>query len=177
MFFFRSFIVTDFIFKSMIHFKLNLTYNMFIIFKHLYINIKDKYISIRIVFVPITSVEKTVLAFNLCQRSTKCKCMGLLIFLDSVFCSIDFPCLLTPIPHCLAYCNSVLQCTVWLQSSSVQSLRSVRLFATPWTVARQASLSITSSWSLLKLMSIESVMPSNHLILCRSLLLPPSVLS
>jgi len=131
MFFFRSFIVTDFIFKSMIHFKLNLTYNMFIIFKHLYINIKDKYISIRIVFVPITSVEKTVLAFNLCQRSTKCKCMGLLIFLDSVFCSIDFPCLLTPIPHCLAYCNSVLQCTVWLQSSSVQSLRSVRLFATP----------------------------------------------
>ena len=43
----------------------------------------------------------------------------------------------------------------------------------PWTAAHQASLSITSSWSLLKLMSIESVMPSNHLILCRSLLLPP----
>ena len=43
---------------------------------------------------------------------------------------------------------------------------------TPWTAARQASLSITNSWSLLKLMSIESVMPSNHLILCRSLLLP-----
>ena len=46
---------------------------------------------------------------------------------------------------------------------SVQSLSGVRLFATPWTVARQASLSITNSWSLLKLMSIESVMPSNHL--------------
>ena len=48
-------------------------------------------------------------------------------------------------------------------------------FATPWTVARQASLSITNSQSLLKLTSIESVMPSNHLILCRPLLLPPSI--
>ena len=47
--------------------------------------------------------------------------------------------------------------------------------ATPWTAARQASLSITNSWSLLKLISIESVMPSNHLILCRPLLLPPSI--
>ena len=46
---------------------------------------------------------------------------------------------------------------------------------TPWSVAHQASLSITNSWSLLKLMSIESVMPSNHLILCHPLLLPPSV--
>ena len=49
------------------------------------------------------------------------------------------------------------------------------LFATPWTAAHQASLSITNSWSLLKLMSIESVMPSNHLILCRPLLLLPSI--
>ena len=56
--------------------------------------------------------------------------------------------------------------------SSVQLLSHVRLFATPWTAACQASLSITSSWSLLKLMSIESVMPSNHLILCHPLLLP-----
>ena len=61
-------------------------------------------------------------------------------------------------------------------SSSVQSLSRVRLFATPWTAAHQASLSITNSWSLLKLMSIESVMPSNHLILCRPLLLLPSIL-
>ena len=53
--------------------------------------------------------------------------------------------------------------------SSVQSFICVRLFATPWTAAHQASLSITNSWSLPKLMSIESVMPSNHLILCRSL--------
>ena len=60
--------------------------------------------------------------------------------------------------------------------SSVQlSLSSVQLFETPWTAARQASLSITNSQSLLKLMSIESVMPSNHLILCHPLLLPPSI--
>ena len=59
--------------------------------------------------------------------------------------------------------------------SSVQSLSRVRLFATPWIAACQASLSITNSQSLLKLMSIELVMPSNHLILCRPLLLPPSI--
>ena len=52
--------------------------------------------------------------------------------------------------------------------SSVQSLSRVRLFATPWIAVRQASLSITDSWSLLKLMSIELAMPSNHLILCHS---------
>ena len=63
------------------------------------------------------------------------------------------------------------QCSV----SSVQLLSHVQLFVTPWTAARQASLSITSSWSLLKLMPIESVMPSNHLILCRPLLLLPSI--
>ena len=59
--------------------------------------------------------------------------------------------------------------------SSVQSLSCVRLFATPWTAAHQASLSITNYQSLLKLMSIESVMPSNRLILCYPLLLPPSI--
>ena len=61
------------------------------------------------------------------------------------------------------------------QFSLVQSLSRVQLFATPWTAARQASLSMTNSWSLLKLMSIELVMPSNHLILCRPLLVPPSI--
>ena len=61
--------------------------------------------------------------------------------------------------------------------SSVQSLSSIQLFVTPWTATHQASLSITNSWSLLKLMSIESVMPSNHLILCRPLLLLPSIFS
>ena len=59
--------------------------------------------------------------------------------------------------------------------SSVQSLSRVRLFATPWTAARQVSLPTTNSRSLLKLMSIESVMASNHLILCHSLLLLPSI--
>ena len=59
--------------------------------------------------------------------------------------------------------------------SSVQLLSCVRLFATPWTVARQVSLSITNFRSLLKLMSIESVMPSSHLILCRPLLLLPPI--
>ena len=59
--------------------------------------------------------------------------------------------------------------------SSVQSLNHVRLLVTPWTGAHQASLSITNSQSLLKLISIESVMPSNHLILSRPLLLLPSI--
>ena len=58
---------------------------------------------------------------------------------------------------------------------SVQSLRPVLLFATPWTASCQASLSIINSQNLLKLMSIESVMPSDHLILCWPLLLPPSI--
>ena len=61
------------------------------------------------------------------------------------------------------------------QFSSVQPLSRVQLFVTPWTAARQASLSITNSWSLPRLMSIESLMPSNYLILCRPLLLPPSI--
>ena len=70
----------------------------------------------------------------------------------------------------------ILAVSLWMcliQFSSVQSLSHVRLFATPWNAARQASLSITNSRSLLKLMPIESVMPSNHLILCRPLLLLP----
>ena len=61
------------------------------------------------------------------------------------------------------------------QLSSFQSLSGVQLFETPWTAARQASLSITNSRSLLRLMSIASVMPSNHLILCHPLLLLPSI--
>ena len=70
---------------------------------------------------------------------------------------------------------SVLKRLVSYQFSSVQSLSCVQLFATPRTAARQASWSITNSWSLLKLVSIESVMPSNHLILCHPLLLLPSI--
>ena len=62
------------------------------------------------------------------------------------------------------------------QFNSVQLLSHVRLFENLWTAALQASLSITNTWCLLKLMSIESVMPSNHLILCHPLLLLPSIL-
>ena len=68
--------------------------------------------------------------------------------------------------------HAVHQCK---RFSSVQLLSCVWLFATPWTAARQASLSITNSRSLLKLMSVESVMPSSHLILCRPLLLLPPI--
>ena len=68
---------------------------------------------------------------------------------------------------------------MWLQTgvqfSSVQSLSCVQFFATPWTAVHQASLSITNSWSSLKLMSIELVMPSSHLILCHPLLLLPPI--
>jgi len=64
-----------------------------------------------------------------------------------------------------------------VQVSSVQLLSRIWLFVIPWTAARQASLSITNSWSLLKLMSIESVMPTNHLIFCHPLLLQPSIFS
>ena len=66
-------------------------------------------------------------------------------------------------------------CVSEINTCSVQSLSCVRLFVTPWTAARQASLSITNSRSLPKFMSIESVMPSNHLILCHPLFLPPSM--
>ena len=76
---------------------------------------------------------------------------------------------------CLDYlplCTSLLVCLSISSVSSVQSLSYVQSFATLWTAARQASLSFTISWSFLKLISIESVMPSNHLILCHSLLIP-----
>ena len=77
-------------------------------------------------------------------------------------------CFVTKHPGTLSCCQSV-------QFSSVQSLSRVRLFVTLWTAALQASLSITNSQGLLKLMSVELVVPSNHLILCRPLLLPSSI--
>ena len=75
--------------------------------------------------------------------------------------------------RCLSFVSSYLGC--FLLHVVVQSLSCVWLFATPWTVAGQASLSFTITWSLLKLMSIESVMPSCHLVLCHPLLLLPSI--
>ena len=73
------------------------------------------------------------------------------------------------------YLSKLVYFTNWLTLSSVQSLSIVRLFETPWITACQASLSITNSQSLLKPTSIELVMPSNHLILCRPLLLLPPI--
>ena len=87
----------------------------------------------------------------------------------------------TPIlPSALLVWQSLLQraARLWypqIQFGSVQSLSRVRLFATPWITACQASLSTTNSWSSLKLTSIESVMPSSHLILCHPLLLLPPI--
>ena len=75
-------------------------------------------------------------------------------------------------------CNPVSLPNLWkvnIGITSVQSLSRVQLFVTTWTAACQASMSITNSWSLLKLMSIESVMPSNHLILCHPCLFLPSI--
>ena len=77
--------------------------------------------------------------------------------------------------HRIHFNYSILNTILSVQFSSVQSLSHVQLFATPWTAAHQASLSITNSWSPPKPMSIESVMPSNHLILCRPLFLLPSI--
>ena len=83
---------------------------------------------------------------------------------------------------CPTLCDAMNRSTIYvyiihhvLYTCSVQPLSHVQLFATPWTAARQASLSITNSRSLLKLMSITLVKTSNHLILCHSLLLPPSI--
>ena len=71
--------------------------------------------------------------------------------------------------------SCIVDCELLILFSSVQSLSRARLFATPWTAACQASLSITSSWSLPKLTSVEPVMPSNHLMLCCPLLFLPSI--
>ena len=71
-----------------------------------------------------------------------------------------------------------MRCAFWNKRKAVQSVQSlsrVQLFATPWTAAHEASLSIINAWSLLRLLSNESVMPSSHLILCRPLLLLPSI--
>ena len=80
---------------------------------------------------------------------------------------------------CLHFYTSLGTYLLWwllqAQFSSVHSLTHVQLFATPWTAAHQASLSITNSWSFLKLISIKSVMPSNHLILCHPLLFLTSI--
>ena len=96
-----------------------------------------------------------------------------------IFCVVVVTWLFTFVKHYLSTETNTVWYHLYVESkkntSSVQLLSRVRLFATPWTTACQASLSIANTWSLLKLMSIESVVPSNHLILHRPLLLPPSI--
>ena len=110
---------------------------------------------------------------------------GTMLFHDSMLCHISYSLLQIPFLHLSAY-QLVLAFQTSTSSrkpflprlqlfSSVQSLSHVQLFATPWTAAHQDSLSITNSWSLLKLMSIELVMPSNHLILCHPFIPLPSI--
>ena len=89
--------------------------------------------------------------------------------------SENLTCRCSPPPNLLATIFLLLQDFIILQLISVQLLSRVRLFVTPWTAACQASLSLTNSWSLPKLMSTESVITSNHLILCCYLLLLPSI--
>ena len=81
----------------------------------------------------------------------------------------------TPEGYLLYLETEGMELKFFFQSSLVHLLSSVQLFVTPWTAACQASLSIVNSWSLLKLMSIELMMPSNHLVLCCPLLLLPSI--
>ena len=94
-------------------------------------------------------------------------CLSLYIIIEGTDCLVN-----TNVFIKLNYCSYIDKT---FQFRSVKSLSHVRLFATPWTAARQASLSITDSRSLPKFMSIESVMPSNNLILCHSLLRLPSI--
>ena len=83
----------------------------------------------------------------------------------------------TSAKHTPPYLHTLFCLFLQLNVAVVQSLSRIWLFVTPWTAAHQACLSFTISWSLLKPMSMESVMPSNHLILCHLLLLLPSVFS
>ena len=95
-----------------------------------------------------------------------------------IFLLINFYCSIVTLQCCVCFYSTTkwIRRTYMYQFSSVPSLSHVRLFATPWIAARQASLSITISRSSLRLVSIESVMPSSHLILCRPLLLLPPIL-
>ena len=93
-------------------------------------------------------------------------------FLCSIFLTLQW---IVKIKLCIKIEKQLFPDPYFSLGSSVQSLSHVWLFTTPWTAACQASLSITNSWSLLKLMFTESVMPFNHLILCYPLLLLPSV--
>ena len=129
---------------------------------------------------PTSTRESRALERNfshLCSWSTEllCDCTDAASCFSLFWMGVSIVVILCSSHHCVwSTCLHVrVKITSLYQFSSVHSLSRVWLFATPWTAACQASLSITNSWSLLKLMSIESVMPSNHLILCCPLL--PSI--
>ena len=111
------------------------------------------------------------------QKNDRIKSAGSLIgrFIQLCLIALIFQVLLSQCSVQSTAKNALPPAISMFQFSSVQPLSRARFCATLWIAAHQASLSITNSWSLLKLMSIESVMPSNHLILCRPLLLPPSL--
>ena len=113
--------------------------------------------------------SKGFIVFSLIFRSLCC-IFSVCVWCLRIFWCHSFTCscpvFLAPLPPL---------CPLFFRFISVQSLSHVRLFVTPWIAARQASLSITNSRSLLKLMSVESVMPSSHLLLCRPLLLLPPI--
>ena len=112
------------------------------------------------------------LAWCSCSRFHVIWCLEALLVL--IWNGLWFVCVF-PLDFSVHTVGSILFCLADHQFRSVQSLSRVRLFASPWIAAHQASLSITNSQSLLKLMSTESVMPSSHLILCRPLLLLPPI--
>ena len=115
--------------------------------------------------------------FLMCMNLSVLSTHGELLQLSGIFhAALSFQIFYYPVnSSCFGLLELSSLSTQVVQISSVQSLSPVWLSATPWITAHQASLSITNSRSLLKLMSIESVMPSNHLILCRPLLLLPPI--
>ena len=131
-----------------------------------------------------TFVNTHFLPYYMCSENTCKRCIFSIIELESYLGSksvyyLSLFCIIMKLKHKVfkkyVPIIKILLLLLIVQFSSVQSLSRVQLFATPWTAAPQASLSITNSRSLLKLMSIKSVMPSSHLILCHPLLLLPPI--
>ena len=122
-----------------------------------------------------TDIQKWLKKISLVIQKLNNSLLNFLTFFSNIFCYCPMSCIfILWVYHC--YPETLLRGCFWIQFFSlVQWLNCVVLIATLWTTARQVSLSITNSWSLLKLTSIELVKSSNHLILCHPLLLLPSI--